>query len=348
MIFYLFCILFIIIAYLPLTRLTHWSIRIWDFVRIQTAFIQLIFLIVLISVYGLYSTTSWIIFAALVITIIFQLSKIIPFTSFYHQKPRKPDNFDNLKQIKLLTANVLQTNDNTAAFASLIREHKPDLFLTMESDKKWEKALDQFKEDYPFTVKVPLDNLYGMHLYSKFELSETQVNYLVEDGVPSIFTKVHYRKGKPINLICVHPAPPSPTENETSEERDAELLIVGKAVCELHNPVIVCGDLNDVVWSRVSNLFKKLTGLLDPRVGRGLYPSFHANYSILRFPIDQLFYSDDMYIETMERLPAFGSDHFAMYYSIWVENKVPEIGNPELDQETADEIEETIEEGLAK
>tara|TARA_R110002020_G_scaffold293535_6_gene509268 strand:+ start:19125 stop:20171 length:1047 start_codon:yes stop_codon:yes gene_type:complete len=348
MIFFTFCVLFILVAYLPLTRITHWSVRIWDFVRIQTTGIQLLLLIALLTYYGLHTMTAWVIGFALIITMAFQLKKIIPFTSYYHEKPRKPDQFENLQSITLITANVLQPNDNTAAFASLIREHKPDLFLTMESNGKWEKGLKQFEQEYPYNVKVPLENLYGMHLYSKYELSQTQVNYLVEEDIPSIFTKVHYRKGAPLNLICVHPAPPSPTENETSEERDAELLIVGKAVRKLHNPIIVCGDLNDVVWSRVSTLFKKMTGLLDPRIGRGLFTSFHAKYALLRFPIDQLFYSDDMYIETMERLPSFGSDHFAMLYKIWIEKDAPDTTNPTLDKEVKEEIDEKIEEGITK
>ena len=345
MIFFIFCALFIILAFLPLTRITHWSVRIWDFVRIQTTAIQFLLLIALLIFYGLHTKTSWIIALGLVITMIYQLRKIIPFTSYYHQKPRKPDHYENLQSITLITANVLQPNDNIAAFASLIREHKPDVFLTMESNLKWEKGLKQFEKEYPHQVKVPLENLYGMHLYSKYELSQTQVNYLVEEGIPSIFTKVHYRKGAPLNLICVHPAPPSPTENETSKERDAELLLAGKRVRELEAPIIVCGDLNDVVWSNISRLFKKMTGLLDPRIGRGLYPSYNANYWFMRFPIDQLFYSTDMFMEEMCRLPYYGSDHFAMYYEVWIDNKAQDQTHPYLDEDTEEEIEERIQEG---
>ncbi len=185
-----------------------------------------------------------------------------------------------------------------------------------------------------------------MHLYSKFKLSDTRVEYMIEDDVPSIFTKVHYRDGVPLHLICVHPAPPSPTENETSKERDAELLLAGKKVRELNAPIIVCGDLNDVVWSRISRLFRKMTGLIDPRIGRGLYSTFHAEYWYLRFPIDHMFHSEDICIDSMRRLDYYGSDHFPMYFSFWVENGVDADTEPDLNEETKEEIDENIEEGI--
>src|SRR5690606_6353030 len=110
----------------------------------------------------------------------------------------------------------------------LVRQYQPDILLTLESDKWWEKQLEPLEKDYPFTVKVPLDNLYGMHLYSKLELLEPQTLYLVEDYLPSIHAQVVLRSGRKVQIHCLHPEPPSPTESDTSTSRDAELLIVGK------------------------------------------------------------------------------------------------------------------------
>jgi len=349
MIFYSFAVFLIVIALLPLTRGTHWIIRGWDFIRVQTSFLQILVITLILTLSFPENAWQYIVLLSLTGAFVFQVYVVFPYSKYYPLGNSKPKNHDQLKQISLISSNVLQTNRDYDKLIAEIKDKDPDLFLVMETDQKWEDALKHFESDYPNVVRVPLDNLYGMHLYSKLELSETQVNYLVEKDVPSIFTKVHYGGRKPANLICVHPAPPSPTENETSEERDAELLIVGKAVRELADDehVIVCGDLNDVVWSRVSRLFAKITGLIDPRIGRGLFPTFHADHWYLRFPIDHLFHSKNITVDNMKRLGYIGSDHFPMYFTFLLED-YKSAEKPEIDVETHEEVEERIEEGVER
>ncbi len=143
----------------------------------------------------------------------------------------------------------------------------------------------------------------GMHLYSKLELSETEVKFILSDEIPSIHTRVTLASGNQVQLYCLHPKPPSPTEAKDSTLRDAELLIVGDQIKDLDESCIVMGDLNDVAWSRTTRLFQRISGLLDPRVGRHFVNTFHADYPLLRWSLDHIFHSTDFALVHMERLP---------------------------------------------
>lgn len=165
----------------------------------------------------------------------------------------------------------------------------------------------------PYSVKCPLDNLYGMHVYSRLPFSEEKISYLVEKDVPSIHLSLELRTGDKVHMHFVHPAPPSPTENTESTERDAELIIIARSIAETDQPVIVTGDLNDVAWSATTRLFRKISGLLDPRVGRGMFNTFHVDYPFLRWPLDHLFHSSHFKVKNIQRLPPIGSDHFSLF-----------------------------------
>jgi endonuclease/exonuclease/phosphatase (EEP) superfamily protein YafD len=181
------------------------------------------------------------------------------------------------------------------------------LILTLESDAHWEQALSVLEDDYPYRVAVPLDNLYGMHLYSRLALEDIEVKFILSDEIPSIHATVILRSGQPVQLYCLHPKPPSPTEAKDSTLRDAELLIVGDQIKDLDESCIVMGDLNDVAWSRTTRLFQRISGLLDPRVGRHFVNTFHADYPLLRWSLDHVFHSTDFALVQMQRLAHFAS-----------------------------------------
>ena len=203
-------------------------------------------------------------------------------------------------------------NRDAHKLVALVNEYQPDVLVTLESNKWWESQLACLEVQMPETIKCPLNNLYGMHVYSRLPLHEKEISFLVEGDIPSMHAILELATGDRVRINFLHPAPPSPTENPESAERDAELVIVARSVAGSDQPIVVTGDLNDVAWSRTTRLFRKLSGLLDPRVGRGMFNTFHVGYPLLRWPLDHLFHSDHFTVLSIQRLPSIGSDHFPL------------------------------------
>ena len=329
----------------------EWWIRGADFPRLQILVLGLIALVLLLLWDQPWDLRREIVFTALIAALAYQLKMVLPYTFIWKKQVKKvhkhqlnPD-----KQISLIVSNVLTPNDKYHLLVEQIQKHQPDLVLTLETDLIWQKALAVIEKDYPYRVPVPLDNLYGMHLYSKLELKDTEVKFILSDEIPSIHTTVILRSGQPVQLYCLHPKPPSPTEAKDSTLRDAELLMVGDQIKDLDESCIVMGDLNDVAWSRTTRLFQRISGLLDPRVGRRYINTFHADYPMFRWSLDHVFHSTDFALVHMERLPHVGSDHFPVYVVLQT-GRVFEQVQDKLEQTDADEQEaqEAIQEGIQK
>ncbi|MCB5162565.1 endonuclease/exonuclease/phosphatase family protein [Marinomonas algarum] len=297
---------------LPILRHSHWLVRGMDFPRMQLAGMATFVMMLQLFVLNLTEPLTWALIAVTALCLAWQLWWILPYTRLWKTEVRSSTDTDTRRQIRILTANVLTSNRDVHKLIALVKEYQPDVLVTLESDQWWEDQLKPLEKDMPETIKCPLDNLYGMHVYSRLPLYEKEISFLVEEGVPSMHALLELATGDQIRMHFVHPAPPSPTENTESIERDAELVIVAKSVAGSAQPIIVTGDLNDVAWSRTTRLFRKLSGLLDPRVGRGMFNTFHVDYPLLRWPLDHLFHSDHFTLQNIQRLPSIGSDHFPL------------------------------------
>lgn len=311
-------LLLLIVTLLPMLRCESWWVRGLDFPRLQFSTLTAIILILECLLLDLEQPLTFILTTITTACLLYQTWWILPYTPLHpvEVKASSMAQLNEQQAFKIMTANVLMPNRQADKLISTVRQHAPDILVTLESDLWWQAQLDALLEEYPYTIKCPLDNLYGMHVYSRLELTDSQIEYLVEPQIPSIHTWIRLNSGDSFYAHFLHPAPPSPVENEESTERDAELLAVAKSVAERDSPVIVTGDLNDVAWSETTRLFRKISGLLDPRVGRGMFNTFHARYFCIRWPLDHIFHSKHFRLTHIERLRIPGSDHFALLTSL--------------------------------
>lgn len=333
----------VLFSIIPLIRHDFWAFRVFEYPRLQKLFLNLLIIIVYVSLFDISGTFEKIFVAVTVANAVYLVYQIFPFTFFAKKALLKVSTQDKDNQISIISSNVFQDNKNTAGCMEMLEKHNPDVVLLLETDAFWDEGTKKLKDNYPYQVLVPLENTYGMLLYSKLELVGPEVRYLVDEEIPSIKTQVKLVSGKTVQLYCVHPTPPVPGENMYSTERDKELLLVAKEVKENKVPTIVVGDLNDVAWSYTTNLFTKISGLLDPRKGRGFFNTFHAKYPFLRFPLDHVFCSTDFKLLQLKRLANFNSDHFPILITLQYEEIADmQQEEPEADQEEKELAEEKI------
>lgn len=328
-IFFWFGVVAIIITLLPLIPADYWWVRMWAFPHLQVTTLTFIAIALYCLTIKLKNKKDIAFLAILICCFVFQFLVIVSFTPLHRKEVLDATEQQKNQSLHILTANVLQKNENNNKLLDLVKELDADIMVFTEADTLWQKAIDKdLAKKYSYSVKLPLSNTYGMLLYSKYELVEPEVKFMVTDTIPSIHTKFKMPDGALIQLYAIHPTPPMPQENPLSTDRDAEMMLTAKLVRESKIPVIVIGDLNDIPWSDTSKLFKNVSELLDIRIGRGFYCTFNAENPILRWPLDHIYVTPEFRFVDMKVGEAIDSDHFPYYAKLQFEPESAEEQKP--------------------
>ncbi|KAA0135994.1 endonuclease/exonuclease/phosphatase [Gimesia chilikensis] len=326
-------------ALLPLLPVDWWWVRIGDFPRVQLLFAYVVLLLALIPFWHKTAAKTGIFL--LTISCCIQLFWIFPYLPFAPHEVEWAESADPQTPLRIMTANVYQENQNAEAVLSLIEQEQPDIVVLCEVNARWIRDLKSLEKSYGWQLKHPLENTYGIAVYSRLPLESARIRSMIKQEIPSIDARVKLPSGHIVRLFAVHPNPPRPGEDTT--KRDAELVLVGREVRDSPS-AIVLGDLNDVGWSRTTNLFQEVSGLLDPRKGRGLYPTFDATSSIWRYPLDYLFHSDDFRVVKLGTLPSIGSDHFPLLVELSHESEAADTQEgPHLDAGDQEDASDAVE-----
>src|SRR5690606_16556109 len=142
-----------------LSKRDEWWIRMFDFPRLQITFITIGAIVLLLVQWSSWSTWNWILLISLLISLIYQLAKIYPYTFFSKKQVIAYKGEDDDHCISILISNVLTTNKKYDQLIGLVKQYQPDILLALETDFVWEKELEVLEENHPHALKVPLDNL---------------------------------------------------------------------------------------------------------------------------------------------------------------------------------------------
>ena len=303
-----------LLSLLPLIEWNSWWIRILDFSRLH-------FLIALVLVLGGYAfvwsrrPASWLALLIALGGVAYNAYKLVPYQGL-HAEMALPAAGCADTRLSVMVANVHYKLQDADELFRRVRAADPDLFLAVETDEWWDERLGELSPDFVEQVQQVAGTraAFGMHLFSQHPIESSEILFPLDNRVPAIRATVRLPDGTRAAFHGLHPRPPQPFQDSTM--RDAQLLIAALEARERSGAIIVAGDFNAVPWERTFRRMMRIGGLLDPRVGRGYLATYDANFPILYWPLDHVLFSAEMGLLEIERLPAFGSDHWPVLVSL--------------------------------
>ena len=318
----IFAFFLLLITALPLIPTGKWYVRWWDFPRLQIAVLMLAIavIIVCLSLRGDFHREYAIWLVLLTTGVVWQGSHIIQFSGLWSTEVESIS--DEQTGIKIVVSNLDYENKTPDSVAGELAAEKADVLLLVEYNDAWVPRLDKLKEVYPYRHDEVRGEGLGMAVWSKIPFDSAETRHLISDRRASLWVHLNLDSGKHVNFVGVHPTPPGLLDStgdtrRDSRVRDAELIMIAKEIAKRNDEAwIVAGDFNDVAWSHTTRLFKRISGMKDPRIGRSFMGTYIAQIPICRCPIDHVFLSDGFSIANLDRKLITGSDHFAMLATV--------------------------------
>ena len=214
---------------------------------------------------------------------------------------------------KLISFNVLTSNQNRAGVLTWLQQADADLIFLMEVDREWATALQPLLTTHPHHLIQTRSDNFGLALYSRLPIENTRfldreaLQLVSASDLDLCMDSVEARfkfKDREWTFIGTHPVPPM--GGEYAAARDQQLQALSKHISQVGTPVLIVGDLNASPWSHG---FRQLTGgsALHPAPGNWK-PTWRAG-SLFGIPIDHALCSPPLFFESRSIGPDLGSDH---------------------------------------
>lgn len=199
----------------------------------------------------------------------------------------------------IIAANVYTRNDNHPAVLAMIAREKPAIVVFTETDERWVNALSALEPEYPYTVKHPRSDNFGMAVYSKLPFKANVLEIGSRQFPLAVLDFEEFR------LIGAHPVPP--VSSHLMAENTLYIEAITQNVRNTDKPVIVAGDLNSTLWSH------SITPLLAADLKRinptGIAYTWPTQMPLFAMQIDH-FFARNIAAADFEVLENIGSDHY--------------------------------------
>lgn len=334
---------------LPLIETNIWWIRFLDFPRLQFALAMIVLMALYFGFRRRPSPFGWVAVIGALVGLGYHSYKLHLYTTFVKPAAVAQVDCPDGQAVRVMIANVKRRNEHAEVFLAQVAATEPDLLLVMETDAWWDERLSILDSDFSHRIQsIPTDHAsYGMHLFSTLELVSPKFRYFFNADTPTLVAQVQLPGGEIIGFIGLHPRPPLAFSQPTTM-RDAHVLQAALIAREWDSPTILAGDFNAVPWERTTQRAMRIGGLLDPRVGRGLFSTYDTESYLISWPLDQILLQPRFTLHDFRTLPDFGSDHLAVAVTLclvpaavqsWPEIRANDLAEAEASIEAARHLE---------
>jgi endonuclease/exonuclease/phosphatase (EEP) superfamily protein YafD len=242
-------------------------------------------------------------------------------------------------RLRVMTLNVLYTNDDGAAVAHLVRDEAPDVVCLQELNPRLAADLAaRLGEAYPYRALLPREGVTGLGIYSRYPLSGEEVlpdpaegAGWWQQGAQAVKVKL---ERQPVWLVNVHALPPAwpPLSGnwiaifETGFRlREAQIRAWLAWLAAHDGPAVVVGDFNFGDQNEAHALMASRLEDAHRRAGWGLGHTAPASTAGLDgvgspsrlFRIDYVWYSADWRVMAVEVGGWDGqSDHLPVFATL--------------------------------
>lgn len=260
-------------------------------------------------------TPKWALILCILIIVVNSI-QLIPW-----KRQMQPEMFVSDMLMKISLMNVLTSNNGYNAVLANINKSEPDIIFLEEVNDEWLKNMSELDKVYPYSIKHPREDNFGVALYSKVPFETSEIKYFGHYELPIIICTMK-RYNKKLKVIGIHTTPPG--NQDYFINRNEMLSELTNYLKNEQLPTIVIGDLNTTMYSPSYKKFIKQSQLINPRENFGIIPTWSPKSKningitfdkLLKFamiPIDQVLHNPKVKIAYLKTDTPIGSDHLPL------------------------------------
>ncbi|HUR59668.1 MAG TPA: hypothetical protein VM029_18255, partial [Opitutaceae bacterium] len=126
-------VLVLVVTLLPLSRSERWWVRGWDFPRLQIAILAFGVAVAARWAFEFSHPAHWAVLAGSAACALYQAARVFPYTRLARTQVRSARADGLPDRLSILSANILITNRAPERLLALVREHRPDVVVTLET-----------------------------------------------------------------------------------------------------------------------------------------------------------------------------------------------------------------------